>query len=68
MDAATRAHAFDPFFSTKGTGQGVGLGLASVYGVVKQSGGYVLLESEPMQGTRVRVLLPAVGKPSLLPA
>ncbi len=68
MDAATRAHAFDPFFSTKGTGQGVGLGLASVYGVVKQSGGYVFVESEPMQGTQVRVLLPAVGKPSLLPA
>lgn len=58
MDEETRSRAFDPFFTTKPVGQGTGLGLATLYGIARQSGGDVTLESEPGQGTRVRVLLP----------
>ena len=58
MDAATQARAFEPFFTTKPVGQGTGLGLSQVYGFVRQSGGFVRLESAPQAGTTVRLFLP----------
>ena len=61
MDDATRARAFEPFFTTKGPQHGSGLGLATVYGIVRQSGGTVTLESVVDEGTRVTVFLPRGG-------
>ncbi|MGE5688720.1 MAG: PAS domain S-box protein [Gemmatimonadota bacterium] len=68
MSAEVLSHLFEPFYTTKGHGEGTGLGLATVYGIVRQAGGTVVVESHPGRGSTFTVYLPRAQEPGALPA